>query len=358
MSGKNEEEKIVTTNVQTKKYLVCRPTSGLVDNLAVITLCLEYAIREKRTIVFDTTHACGFRDSFCHYFELRDNTKNSDIILSLSPELTQQLNATYIYPYELNLNKTGRRVRKKFPRLYHRFHWLIGRVWKNKNPLDPHFVWSNERKCVVDKETLTPLRYSLNESYTAKTLLYCGSGGFRGGLRSLEHFKSIRILATHLRFSPKLTAAIKKAIAPYQNTPYSAVHVRHTDYQSSYQQYFNQIRSQVAGKRLLVCSDSRKVLSFAKDYFTDSDVFNTGSYASPTADEPIHYYKETIAKKLDKSIFDLNTEAFIDLYALSGAENLFAAPLNNGHGGATIGHYSKMAMYLQQNQDLRARFLS
>ena len=325
----------------------------MVDNLAVITLCLEYAIKEKRTIVFDTIHAAGFRDSFYHYFELRDKN-NTDIILSLSPELTQQLNATYIYPHELNLSKTGRRVRKKFPRLYHRFHCLIGRVWKDKNPLARDFVWSNERECVVDKETLTPLRYSLNKSHSATTLLYCGSRGFG----PLENFKSVRTLAASLRFTPKLTAAIKKAIAPYQNTPYSAIHVRHTDFQSSYRQYFKQIRSQVAGKRLLVCSDSREVLSFAKDYFTDSDVFNTDSYASPTAGKSIHRYKEAIAKRLGKSLFDLNTEAFIDLYALSGAENLFVAPLCNATNGAVIGDYSKMAMYLQQNQDLRTRFLS
>ena len=343
----SEEDKSVTT----KKYLVCRPTGGLVDSLSVITPCLEYAIRKKRTIVFDTQHAAGFQDSFCHYFELRDKN-NSDIILSLSPELTQQLNATYVYPHELNLNETGRRARKKFPRLYRYFHWLLGRIWKDKTPLERDFVWSYERKRFVDKETLTLLRYGLKKSRFAKTMLYCGSRGFG----PLENFKSVRTLAASLRFTPKLATAIKKAIAPYQNTPYSAVHVRHTDYQSSYQQYFKQIRSQVAGKRLLICSDNREVLSFAKDYFTDSDVFNTDSYASPTADETIHFNKETIAKKLGKSIFDLNAEAFIDLYALSGADDLFVAPLCNA--GKVIGDYSKMALYLQQNQDLRARFLS
>ena len=316
--------------------------------------CLEYAIREKRTIIFDTQHAPAFRGSFDHYFELREKN-NTDIILSLSPELTQQLNATYIYPHELNLSKTGRRVRKKFPRLYHRFHRLIGRLFNNKKPLQRKTVWSNERKCHVDKETLTPLKYSLNRSYTEKTLLYCGEGGFDfycSGVRfdSLEHFKSVRTLATHFRFTSKLTAAIKKAIAPYQNTPYSAIHVRHTDYQSSYQQYFKQIRNQVADKRLLVCSDSREVLSFAKDYFADSDAFNTDSYASPTADEPIHNHKKTIAKRLGKSVFDLNAEAFIDLYALSGADNLFVAPVRKKDGSMSLGGYSRLAMYLQQTK--------
>ena len=191
---------------------------GLTNCLARATLCLEYAIREKRAVVFDTIYSGGFRDSFCHYFELRDKN-NSDIIPSLSPELTQQLNATYIYPRELNLSKGGLMIRRMFPSRFARCYHVLERLFKKKNPLQYEIAWSAEHHCFVERKTRVVLAVDLHKRNAEQVLLYHSDGTFKDE----REFKKLYTLATHLRFTPKLTAAIKKAIAPYQNTPYNAL---------------------------------------------------------------------------------------------------------------------------------------
>lgn len=256
------------------RFLLCMPIGGLNDTLVQIEQCWEYAKKYNRILLIETAwgtmHDSNyFSKNFDEFFSFKDTYKdkvrviyNSDYITNNMLELLDSLDCrpTYI--------QGSLKFYKK---------------WKHRS----HKV-------------------DFSKDYVERLLIhYSGGGGDKS-----QSFLNKVILSDRFR----------KRIIPTLNTlpkDYMAIHVRHTDYRSNFQQFFEEIKKKVKKENLLVCSDNPIVINYAKEYFTESKVFTLTT---------IPNYLTTIRRNLHTIDYETRIDdTFIDLFALAKSKKLFCA---------------------------------
>ena len=345
------------------RYVLCRPGGGLADNLGRIVACYQYAKRFNRTLIIDTQiqSAVGFLCRFDHYFTILHQRAEVEILV-FDKAIEAALEKMTLYPLALNLEVKNKKAKEwvfRYPTLFLLLDKLYrlftqskeGFFLKNKTQkLTYKEIYNQEKRNYIEVQSGTQLAFNLEEDYHYPVLVHhqCGGAGTN----------ELALLLSILRFAPRLSQFITERMATLTLTkePYDAIQVRHTDYRGDYQEFFLSIKDQVEGKKLLICSDNQEVIDHAKQAFSKSTVFTTGASAS-TNNKPLHYQKEALASEGSKSLFELNAEGFLDLYALSGAETLHLSPVKR-NGVIFPSGYQRMAKLLHSNQALRGPCLS
>ena len=153
-----------------------------------------------------------------------------------------------------------------------------------------------------------------------------------GGENSIECLK-------WLKFTKKVSDEITNRLSQLKK-PYSAIHIRNTDYQTDYVPFFEEIAPKVAGKNLLVCSDDYACIEYAKKYFVDSHIV-TVSNIPDTGGKSLHNNE-------DLDLYQTNLDALVDLVALSLSDELHLCP----HSLGELSGYSKLVRNLNSQKEL------
>ncbi|MEP6355049.1 MAG: hypothetical protein ABJ081_00005, partial [Hyphomicrobiales bacterium] len=208
------------------KVVLCRPRGGLNDTLCQIERCWSYCLEYNRKLILDSYNS-GLVDDFSNYFEPRD-----DAIIYKAPDWLKNI-ASFLLP-------------KKMKRKERIDIWLFlqGRYY--------FAVWNERRLKFVSKYTLRKINFSIRRRHRRWLLIHEDSGG---GERSSECLK-------RLKFTKKVSVEIINRLSKIEK-PYSAVHIRNTDYQTDYVRFFEDIAPKVKGKNLLVCSDDHACIEYA-----------------------------------------------------------------------------------------------
>jgi hypothetical protein len=256
------------------KYLLCRPRGGLSDTLCQIHCCIEYAARFKRHLIIDTTKS-GILDHFDNYFE--------------PVVLFQSLSLSITSDFDLKSKRSSCVPASLFNR-----------------EMSSEVEWDQNIKNFVDSLSKERLTFSFDSDYKEDLLIHEQCGGWHGNLPTLPALK-------YFRFKSPVREKIKNKLSGLPKK-YLAVHVRHSDVLSDYKSFFNSIEGIVKGKSLLVCTDSFEVLTYARDFFKNTNIISVSDIPD-TDGLPLH-------ENALVTSWDTTVGALTDLVALAMASKI------------------------------------
>lgn len=212
-------------------YLYCQPKGGFTDQLCVISLCYNYAIKNGRILLLDTTQTC-YEYNFDEYFQIEDN--NNRIITDINKIRPILSNSSYtIYPEFL------------------------------KSCLDLKTTYINRR--FVELETKLALNPDLNRKYQQNILVYVNCGGCDISKSSL--FSKLKPKQPLIDYFKNNYELIPK--------PYLTVHIRNTDYKCDYQKFYYQNEDLLKSyKAIFIATDDLSSLNFFKSKLGEDVIHN------------------------------------------------------------------------------------
>jgi len=280
------------------RYLLCRPAGGLNDMLCQIGKCAAYAEKHGRVLVVHTG-TVEFGIGLETYF-----MPLVPEIVFATPELLGALAGLDAYPNALQ-----------------------GRV----NSYAARY--SGERRNFVLDGSGEPISFDFAREHAEPLLVHHACGG---GLLSLEALKRLRLKPDMVEnFQARMRIVGKN---------YAGVHVRHTDYRTDYPGLFAAVAESLPQGRIVVCTDNREVLDYARALF-GARVYNFADLPD-TGGQPLHY-----GNGLD--LRTVNRDSILDLVTLARASRLYLARVSQGHYSG----FSRLAAALNQNQPLVDRLL-
>jgi len=283
------------------RWLLCRPQNGLNDMLCTIEAACRYAERFGRTVVVDTAFdgASHFRDRFSRYFVSRQ----ADLLLDLEA-VGGGLDDLETAPA-----------------------CLRGRIGAYRARYD---VALDRR---VDADSGVPLTFDFEVDHPEPLLVHHhGNGGNRS-------FAALARLRLHDSLVDELVARLRAIGAPY-----SALHIRHTDYRSHYESELDALSRQVAGP-VFIATDNREALAHCRAAF-GPDRVHAFADLPQAAGRTLH----DLAPSDDA--WSRNRDAILDLVMLGLSTTLYTFKLAPNHIGTTTSGFSRLAIHLVENRPL------
>lgn len=207
-------------HINIMKYLLCRPLGGLNDILCQIHKCYDYCEKYNRCLLIDTAYNSFFNSSFSDYFTFLDQIKIS--VVYDSDAIKELIN---------NNNFTV------FPSI------LTNKLY------DYTVEWTKNGHQTIDTSVLVHIDFT--QQYDEDIILHNECGG---GLESLKILKFLRI-------NKWLIDEIKNRYSKIDK-PYTAIHIRNTDYQTNYTDFYIKNKSNLDNHNIFLATDSKEVLNY------------------------------------------------------------------------------------------------
>ena len=253
--------------VKNKKYILCRPVGGLNDIFCQIEKCWQYAEKYNRILIVDTYKSQGLLgQNFLDFFFLKK--KKIQIVFTVNKHI-KFLNSLSCFPKKVQKN-----IRK--------WHYFPNR------------------------QVTT---FNFNKNYD-QSLLYHESTS--GGVLSHR-------LLNRIKLNTNVKLKVKKYLVKKLNFEYVGVHIRNTDLQCDYDNFFTKISNKISAKNILICTDNRSVLTKAKIFLNNFNVYNNEEIKNETF-VPIHTIKRYSSNNEKKKIV---INSIIDLISLGFAKKLY-----------------------------------
>lgn len=260
------------------KYVLCPPDAGINDMLCQIELAYRYAEQTNRIVIVDTAYenSFHFHDKFSNYFS------SSDPRLILDADtLEASFDTMTVAPWAMS-----NRLRSYKPVYSHEFHNF------------------------ADAETGTQLTFDIARHYHEDMLLHHACGGGQKSIFALSK------LVLH----PKIVDMLKQRIDAI-GEPYSAIHIRNTDYQTDYIKAIDQIKGLIRAP-VFIATDSLSCRNYCIETFGKDNVRFFSDL--PEEETSLHLNKNfnTAMKRNSDSLLDLLTCALsTQFFKISLKEN-------------------------------------
>lgn len=290
------------------RFLLARPRSGLNDTLCQIELCLRHAETFDRTLLLDLSRSKGLLE-FDRFFRWKGPMANVQV--AVLPDQIAVLNALPCRPAEA----TGRLAHYR-----------------------QHTRYSDGRAINCLEGTHIPLFSDLSRDYPEPLLLHDTGGGGDSSRNFLQR----------VTLEPGLAREIAANILSL-GPDYAAIHVRHTDFRTEdWQSFLKSIRGGLRGRTVLMCSDNAEVIEGARMILKDAHV-RTVTEVSRRDGRPLHVFPDAD----HATVIQVHRRAFIDLFCLAGAADLFWSVEHQLHASG----FSRLAGALCEDRALLASLL-
>jgi hypothetical protein len=281
-----------------ERFVLCRPEGGLNDMLCQIEATYAYAVKSERSVIVDTNYqgSRAFKDSFSNYFSSLD----SRLILD-TDILQDRFDICTVFPT-----------------------YITGRLKSYTT------VWSSEISNWADSETNSSLTYDFDRLYDEQILLHHACGGGQISLNALSK----------LELQDDLIYSLAQRINAI-GQPYSAIHIRNTDYKSDYKPALHNLKRFIKSP-IFIATDDRKCREYCVDLFGEGKV----KFFSNLPEEggiPLH------GDILHDSIFQRNKEAILDLMTLALSNDYFKISLIANKHHTTYSGFSILAENLKNS---------
>jgi hypothetical protein len=279
-----------------RKILICQPyLCGLTDILCQIGHCIKYCQDYDRKLIIDTKRWSGMRSNFSDYFILISDTDKEFIHLSPSDEEIMSL--------------------------------------------------AKQNKELLIEDLKIEIDFSKNHNEDVLVHRSWGNG--------LQH---VVYALSFFKLQPELIESIKHKLN-LMPSDYCSVYVRNTDYKTDYKGLFDQIKSEIGDRYLLICTDDYVVIEYAKNIFPKL-IFNEDIIKNPV---PVLSLMNRMQTHLDKDKVNINAitdlilgassmklyPSFITSYeSCCSSEGNVQFPENTKSGFVTLG------IHLNQNKNL------
>jgi hypothetical protein len=293
-----------------KKILLCRPQGGLNDMLCQIEKCCRYAEQTSRVVIVDTNYknARHFKDDLKKYF-----TSNfPDLILS-AEGYSAALNEMNVFP-----------------------EFLAGRIGDYTTARDPE----SRLECEIASQL--PVTFDFSRDYQHQLLVHHQSGGGEISIFALMRMRAQAAIVNELHRRVSMIGV-----------PYSAIHIRHTDYKTNYRNVLEELKNSPE-EPLFVATDNRKVL---EEFQSGLGVERVFSFSAPSLSngKPIHTLELS-----ETDTFSRNQDAILDLFMLALSKKLYLLKLENKRD-TTFSEYSgfsRLARNLWSSKEMLKRVIS
>ena len=287
-------------NFRRKKVVLCLPRAGLNDVMNQIARCADYASKHDRILILDSTRGVIRASIFDFLLPFPGQTLK---IWRQAPELDNWLTkSTSIEPS------------------------LMQGIVCN---FSAKYVGSGRRYFAL-KGTEIAITFDQSQDYSEQILVHSQGGGGNRAISFLER----------MAFRQTIAEEIGARVAAL-GSDYQAIHVRNTDMKTDYKPYFEDLKPQIAGQRVLICSDDAQCKAYAKHYFDASEVLEVTS--TPDLQGKRLHGNKTIDPH--RQVMD----SFVDLMAMGSASAFhFTSPTIKKSSG-----FSRLARALQKNLDVR-----
>jgi hypothetical protein len=298
--------------MQISRRVLCRPQGGLNDVLTQIERVCRYAEQFDRDIIIDTNfHSTIYiKDHFPRYFVSRQKR----LVLDL-PTIEFDLNAASIVPHFLASDLLG---------------------------YDAYY--DRELRCVVEKTTRQPISFDFSKDYAESLLVHHAMGGLRHA-----SVAALARLCLHNDISDEL---IKRLHSIGSN--YVAVHIRNTDYKTSYQSLLNRLKDHPdlrSGETLFVATDNIACLEFCRHIFTGINVVSFSKLPDESG-RPLHRLSE------HDDVYGRNKDAILDLVMLALSRKIFFFEIHENRSSNKYSGFSLLALDLWHSKTTLARLIS
>lgn len=285
-------------------YVLVRPLGGLNDNLTQLERCWRYAERFCRTLLVDTAGSEGFHQAFSSVFEVVRSA--CPVACASTTDLDALFASVTVLPHSLQ------GLKQDYPTDY------------NKSIRNFVHAESGER-----------LGFDFGRDHPETLLVHQQCGGQRVAIYAMAR----------LRFTSEMRALVADRLRPLAGKHYLAVHVRHTDYQTDYNAFFDASEEIILSyERCLLCTDSREVADYARQRFGEARILQLGPVPD-TGGAPLHRH----AKELDDaSRKDHLVRQFADLLGLAMGSQIVGGKLTSG-GLAGFSGFFMLADGLRRN---------
>jgi hypothetical protein len=192
--------------------------------------------------------------------------------------------------------------------------------------------WYRIRNAIARKSTLR-CTFDFSKDYDEALLVHNRDGG---GDLSFDLLRRIVI-------SDGIRPIILQRI-DHLNDGYFAAHVRNTDYQTDYKEFFQNITPEVNNRPLLICSDDAAVIGYAQSHFKSSRIL-LSSTPPVGRGKPLHKRRVFRSTRWQK---ERAIDAIVDLIALGRSTKLFVSNITGGF----LSGFSRLALRLFENKDV------
>jgi hypothetical protein len=284
-----------------QRFVLCRPRGGLNDTLCQIEKCWRYAEFHDRRLVIDTRRSSLFGE-FSDFFMPKSGNEEYFTLRSFDLARLNQLDCM---PAALR-----------------------GRLESYTAAFKGHGKY-------IDTESSAGLTFDFARSWNESVLVHeqCG-----GGQLSFDLLRRVTLSPAAREFVVSAT----DHLAP----GYAAVHVRNTDYKTSYKGLLGSIAPNLSGRSILICSDDPEVFVAARSIFKNSEVLTVDSPLA-LGGKPLHRYRSHVSND-QRSAAAYSSIA--DLVALGKATDLYFTDVTKGYPSG----FSRLAEFLCNNQDVIA----
>lgn len=281
------------------RVVLCRPQGGLNDVLCQIELICRYAQRFNRTVIVDTNyHSSRFiRDRFSRYFVSRQD----NLML-------------HIDAIDLRLERVT-----TFP------EFISGRV------NDYEVLYTEDGH--VEKLSRRPVSFDFSKDYAETLLVHHRAGSTPGAsLAALSRLRLADDVSTDLVNRLNII-----------NAPYTAIHIRNTDYTTNYQSLLSQLSTRpilLDCKHLFVATDNITCLEYCRSVLPEIRIHSFTKFPNQVG-QPLHRLSA------DDNVYDRNKDAILDLLMLALADRLILLKIDPNQFGVRVSGFSRLARALQ-----------
>ncbi|MEL6060826.1 MULTISPECIES: hypothetical protein [unclassified Methylobacterium] len=191
--------------------------------------------------------------------------------------------------------------------------------------------WYGAVKNFVDTESGARICFDITKEYDADIVVRHACGGNERALIALKTL----VLHDHM------VANLERRINAI-GRPFSAIHIRNTDYRTDYEQAIDQIKKSIL-LPVFVATDSSKCRDYCRKVFDDSNVISFSKL--PDEEIPIHSTRNFLTP------FERNSDAILDLVTLALSNEYYKIPLRVGSAFA-YSNYSNLAELLVRNSGI------
>lgn len=283
------------------RYLLCRPRGGLNDTLCQIEKCWQYCDKYNRILIIDTTRS----GIFIKFSDIFKDITNSNYLFELSNEKIIEIN---------NLTCQIKQIEGKLD--------SYKSIYINKE--NYNLVDINQK-----------ISFDFDKDYQEDVLIYeqCGGG--------TDSFKLLK----KLTFVDDLKLKIKNLKL---KTNYKSIHVRNTDYKTDYTTLFKNIKSELKGDDVLICSDDGNVINKAIDILSESNVFTKTNNKFSLDGNPLH---NTFNNYTDEEKRILTENSIIDLVLLGLSDKIYYSNISN-FDFTVISGFTKLSLLLNEEKSV------
>ena len=303
-----------------ERWLFCSTDAGLNTLLARLDLACSYAIKFRRSVIFDSSRS-GLKAEFSSVFRIRESLPCNVIPAEKIAD-----------PSEVNGRCLG--SPKASSDMITMAAEVAATLREHSGQGDSH-----EPPVMMDRD------FDVSADHPASMLVARTLGNDRTAFRMLGH----------LELMPAISDRVLHRVTSL-GPRYVALHVRHSDYRSDPERFLWSVRKWVRRRTVLLCTDNREVINLARLILGPEADLRTLVELPDTDGGPIH--KAAVTDPMAHAV-DLLT----DLIAMASARRLFIAPLVARSDGKSDRYpaysgFSRLALQLRLCPEVLDRLLA